>query len=92
MKPFRWLLRVILIVLVIVIFFGSLLLLLANPQEAAFTSLVFAKPFEAALGQWLVLFFLAGVVLGGAFGFVAGRLLFYRKQDKQAQKALSKAG
>lgn len=91
MKPLRWLLRVILILLVIVIFFGSLLLLLANPQEAVFTSLVFSQPFAAALGQWLVLFFLAGVVLGGAFGFVAGRLLFYRKQDKQEQKALIKA-
>ena len=90
MKPFRWLLRVMLVVLVIVIFFGSLLLLLANPQEVSLTSLVFVKPFEAALGQWLVLFFLAGVVLGGAFSYVAGRLLFYRKQDKQEQKALSK--
>lgn len=89
MKPVRWLLRVLLVLLVIVVFFGSLLLLLANPQEVEFTTLVVAKPFEAALGQWIVLFFLAGVVLGGALGYVAGRLLFYRKQDKQTQKALA---
>lgn len=86
MKPIRWVMRILLVLLVLCIFFGSLLILLANPEEVGFTSLVYGKPLEAALGQWLVCFFLAGVVLGGLFGFIAGRMLLYRKRERKKIK------
>lgn len=97
MKPIRWILKVLLVLLVLAIFFSSLLILLANPEPVAFATLIVAEPFTAALGQWLLLFFLAGIVLGALFGFIAGRLLLYakREQDKRKQveakaKALEK--
>lgn len=86
MKPIRWILKVLLVLLVLAIFFSSLLILLANPEPVAFATLIVAEPFTAALGQWLLLFFLAGIVLGGLFGFVAGRLLLYAKREKDKRK------
>jgi len=89
MKPIRWILKVLLVLLVITIFFSSLLILLGNPQQVEFTTLVLQTPFTAALGQWLLLFFLAGIVLGSLFGFVAGRLLWYAKRDKDTRKQVA---
>lgn len=89
MKPIRWMLKVLLVLLVLTIFFSSLLILLANPTEVEFATLILQKPFTAALGQWLLLFFLAGIVLGSLFGYVAGRLLWYGKRDKELRKQVA---
>src|SRR5699024_9987705 len=68
------------------IFFSSLLILLANPEPVAFATLIVAEPFTAAFGQWLLLFFLAGIVLGALSGFIAGRMLLYAKRAKDKLK------